>query len=185
VKAPTLHHVSEDGGIGVFEPRLPSNPAAGVAEPVVWAVDADHLANYLLPRDCPRVAFAPGPRSTTADVDRFVGQGRHGRVVTVEQGWMETIRTCRLYCYDLPAEGFVLQDAIAGYWLARRPVAPLRCRPVSDAPAALADRGAELRVLANLWELHDAVAASSLDFSMIRMRNAAPPIAARRSGSSS
>jgi hypothetical protein len=156
-----------------------------VAEPVVWAVDADRLANYLVPRDCPRVAFAAGPHSTAADIARFIGPGGSGRVVVVEQAWLEAIRTCRLYCYELPAEGFVLRDAIAGYWLAHQPVIPLRCRQVADAPAALAERRAELRVLANLWELHDAVAASSLDFSMIRMRNAAPPIAARRSGPSS
>jgi hypothetical protein len=182
---PILHHVSEDGGIGLFEPRPPPNPAAGVADPVVWALDADRLANYLVPRDCPRVTFAAGPRSTAADVARFIGPGGRARVVAVEQAWLEAIRTCRLYCYDLPGEGFVLQDAIAGYWLARQPVVPLGCRELTDAPAALAERGVELRVRADLLELHDAVAASSLDFSMIRMRNAAPPIAARRSGSSS
>jgi hypothetical protein len=179
------HHVSEQGGIGLFEPRLPPSPAAGVTDPVVWAVDAERLANYLMPRDCPRVTFAAGPRSSAADIARFIGSGRSGRVVAVERAWLAAIKTCRLYCYDLPAEGFVLQDAIAGYWLARQPVVPLRCRPIADVPAALAERGAELRVLENLWQLHDAVAASSLDFSMIRMRNAAPPIAARRSGSSS
>lgn len=182
---PILHHVSEEGGIGVFEPRPPPNPAAGVTDPVVWAVDADRLVNYLVPRDCPRVTFAAGSRSIAADVARFIGPGRSTRIVAVEQGWLEAIRACRLYCYDLPAEGFVLRDAIAGYWLAQQPVVPLRRRQVADAPAELAEHGAELRVLANLWELHDAVAASSLDFSMIRMRNAAPPIAARRSGSSS
>lgn len=123
---PTLHHVSEDGGIGVFDPRHPSNRAAGVADPVVWAVDADHLANYLLPRDCPRVAFAPGPHSTATDIARFIGPGRSVRVVAVEQGWLDAIGTCRLYCYDLAAEGFVLQDAIAGYWVAHHPVVPLR-----------------------------------------------------------
>ena len=41
-------------------------------------------------------------------------------------------------------------------------------------PAILA-RGVELRLLPNLWHLHDAVASSSLQFSMIRMRNALPP----------
>jgi hypothetical protein len=33
-------------------------------------------------------------------------------------------------------------------------------------------RGAEVRLVESLWPLHDAVAASTLEFSMIRMRNA-------------
>jgi hypothetical protein len=35
-----LFHVSEEAGIEWFEPR----PSQYAAEPVVWAVDADHLA---------------------------------------------------------------------------------------------------------------------------------------------
>ena len=35
-------------------------------------------------------------------------------------------------------------------------------------------RGVELRVLSSLWPLRDAVVASSLGFSIIRMRNAQP-----------
>jgi hypothetical protein len=39
---------------------------------------------------------------------------------------------------------------------------------------ALRSRRVELRLMPNLWSLHDAVASSTLQFSMIRMRNAAP-----------
>ena len=42
--------------------------------------------------------------------------------------------------------------------------------PVSE----LLTRGVDLRVLSNLWSLRDAVVASSLQFSIIRMRNAQP-----------
>ncbi|HEU4381049.1 MAG TPA: hypothetical protein VFR73_20965 [Hyphomicrobiaceae bacterium] len=35
---------------------------------VVWAVGADHPANYLVARDCPRAQFAAGPYSTAADL---------------------------------------------------------------------------------------------------------------------
>jgi hypothetical protein len=45
-----LFHVSEDGGIERFEPTTSDQ----VAEPVVWAIDAARLRNYLVPRDCPR-----------------------------------------------------------------------------------------------------------------------------------
>jgi hypothetical protein len=40
--------------------------------------------------------------------------------------------------------------------------------------AELLRRGVELRFVPSLWPLHDAVAASSLRFSIIRMRNALP-----------
>jgi hypothetical protein len=42
--------------------------------------------------------------------------------------------------------------------------------PVSE----LLQRGVKLRIVPNLWPLRDAVVASSLQFSMIRMRNALP-----------
>jgi hypothetical protein len=51
-----LFHVSEDSGIERFEPR----PSRYADEPVVWAIDADRLRNYLLPRQCPRVTYYAG-----------------------------------------------------------------------------------------------------------------------------
>ena len=47
---------------------------------------------------------------------------------------------------------------------------------ISD--AAYAEAGAEVRILDDFWPLADAVAASSLQFSILRKRNAKP----RRSG---
>jgi hypothetical protein len=43
---------------------------------------------------------------------------------------------------------------------------------INDPISALATRGADLRVVDNLWPLRDAVVESSLQFSIIRMRNA-------------
>ena len=54
------------------------------------------------------------------------------------------------------------------------PVVPARVEILSDVVAALLERGVELRFVPSLWPLHDAVVASSLQFSMIRMRNAQP-----------
>jgi hypothetical protein len=48
-----LFHVSEEAGLARFEPR----PSPSADAPVVWAVDADRLRNYLLPRECPRVTY--------------------------------------------------------------------------------------------------------------------------------
>jgi hypothetical protein len=113
-----LFHVSEVAGIERFEPR----PSQYAAEPVVWAIDADHLRNYLLPRECPRVTFYAGRETTVADVERLLGSSP--AVIAVESAWLERLRSCRLYCYDLPAETFKCIDECAGYFVSRRPVVP-------------------------------------------------------------
>jgi hypothetical protein len=167
-----LFHVSEESGIGRFEPRAPEGGGA----PVVWAVDAARLRNYLPPRDCPRVTFYAGRETSAADAERFLGSSRS--VVAVEGGWLGRLRTCRLYCYHLPPETFECVDECAGYFVSRAPVVPARVEVFEDLVAELLGRGVELRFVPDLWALHDAVAASTLRFSMIRMRNARPRPAA-------
>ena len=60
---PRLFHVSDVSGIQVFEPRM-----SRTGEALVWAIEESKLANYLLPRDCPRVTFYAKP-DTTKEVD--------------------------------------------------------------------------------------------------------------------
>jgi hypothetical protein len=163
-----LYHVSEDRGIRRFEPRL--SPAT--AGPVVWAIHADRLHNYLLPRDCPRVTYYAGPGTTAADAERFLGASR--AVVAVEAGWLDRLRACRLYLYELPPGTFACADECAGYFVSREGVVPARVQAVDDVVAALLERWVELRLVPDLWPLRDAVVASSLRYSAIRMRNAAP-----------
>jgi hypothetical protein len=161
-----LFHVSEAPDIDLFEPR----PSRGGGEPVVWAIDSDRLRNYLVPRECPRVTFYAGADTTPEDVARFLGS--HAAVVAVERAWLERLRDCRLYCYRLPGGTFACVDECAGYFVSRVPVAPMGVEVIDDSMAELRRRGAELRVVENLWPLRDAVVASSLRFSIIRMRNA-------------
>jgi hypothetical protein len=161
-----VFHVSEQSGIRRFEPR-----ASGGGDAVVWAVDASRLRNYLLPRDCPRVTYYAGGDTLPADVDRFLGSS--AAVVAIEAAWFDRVQSCRLYCYHLPADTFTCVDACAGYFVSRHAVVPVRIEIVDDAVAALLARGVELRVLPDLSALRDAVVASTLQFSMIRMRNAA------------
>ncbi|HEY6599358.1 MAG TPA: hypothetical protein VIZ30_08595, partial [Pseudomonadales bacterium] len=66
----------------------------------------------------------------------------------------------------------VLEDSIAAYYVSPGAATPIACRVINDPLLALFERNVELRVLSSLWPLHDAVAASSLGFSIIRMRNA-------------
>jgi hypothetical protein len=167
-----LFHVSEEPDIERFEPRA----AADGGEPLVWAIDGERLRNYLLPRECPRVTFYAGRETTPADAEKFLGSSP--AVVAVESGWLGRLRSCRLYCYHLPPETFECIDECAGYFVSRAAVVPARVEVVDDALAELLSRGVELRFVPSLWPLRDAVVASSLRFSVIRMRNALPRPAA-------
>ncbi len=165
-------HVSEVADIQRFEPR----PSEYTVEPVVWAIDIDRLHNYLVPRDCPRVTYYAGPQTSTADRERFLGSS--AAVVAIEQRWLERVEQCRLYCYFLPPETFTCIDDCAGYFVSRRPVVPAHVEVFDDPISEFRRRGVDFRVVPNLWPLRDAVVASSLQFSMIRMRNALPRSAA-------
>lgn len=166
-----LFHVSDRVGIERFEPRLPTGASAG-AQPLVWAVDAAHLAHYLLPRDCPRVAFAAGPDSSATDRERFLGTGGAERVVAIESAWFERALSSPLWVYAFASESFACIDATAGYFVSSAAVTPLSCCAVERPIDALLAAGAELRVMPSLVGLAAAVAASTLAFSCIRMRNA-------------
>ena len=164
----TLFHVSEQTGIERFDPRA----IDGSPEPGVWAVDDDRLRNYLVPRECPRVTYYADANTSRSDVDRFLGRGH--AVMAFEHAWLDRVRSARLFCYRLPPEGFELVDAVAGYFRSRAAVVPQSVLVIDDCLGELGRRRVDIRILPNLWELHDAVARSTLAFSMIRMRNAAP-----------
>jgi hypothetical protein len=163
-----LFHISEEAGITRFDPR----PSEYTDHPVVWAIDADRLHNYLVPRDCPRVTYYAGPRTTTADRERMLGL--HAAVVAIEDGWLERVQRCRLFCYLLPPQAFECFDESAGYFSSPVSVEPTRVEVFDDVINELRQRRVELRIVRNLWPLRDAVVASSLEFSIIRMRNAMP-----------
>jgi hypothetical protein len=167
-----LFHVSEHAGIQRFEPR----PSALTSAPAVWAIDDQRLRNYLLPRECPRVTYYAGAATTAADRAAFLGT--HSAVIAIEERWLPRVRAVQLYVYDLPPETFSCIDECAGYFVSHVAVEPRGVHVCDDVLGQLARRGAHVRVEANLWPLRDAVAASSLRFSIIRMRNAQPRSAA-------
>ena len=170
-----LYHVSDQPGIRLFEPRLAQHAGAGVEGDAVWAVDEDHLRNYLLPRDCPRVTFYATEKSDPADVERLIGPTGAGCVVAIESQWLPGIQKERLYRYEFDPKDFTVHDEGAGYYISRRAVAPLSETKIDDILGALLEYDVELRIMASLWELREAVIHSSLQFSIIRMRNARPP----------
>jgi hypothetical protein len=169
-----LFHVSEDPFITVFKPRPSPSVFEKIKGEVVFAISEQLLHNYLLPRDCPRVSFYAGPATSLGDADRFLGTAASPYVLAVEKAWLPRIMKETVYLYELPETSFELLDECAGYYIAYEEVEPVAVRAVQPIMDELLARDIELRVVSSLWPLADAVTNSSLQFSCIRMRNAAP-----------
>ncbi|HZY39733.1 MAG TPA: hypothetical protein VFE53_23925 [Mucilaginibacter sp.] len=167
-----LFHVSEEAGIELFEPRPSPSFFAEITADVVFAIEGRLLHNYLLPRDCPRVTYYQTDNTTAADKEKFFGESTADFVVIVESGWYERMKNTTLYCYELPGHSFTLLDECAGYHISYDAVAPTAIRPITDILVELLDRNVELRFTPSLTKIADAVSKSTLNFSIIRMRNA-------------
>jgi len=167
-------HFSEDPSITSFVPHVAAT--AQQPEAYVWAVDVEQAPTYWFPRDCPRVLAWASARTTVDDRERVLGPGGGARVHAVEYTWLDRMRTVRLYAYRLAADNFgPMGEPRPFAMVATGPVMPLGpAEEVGDLFALHAAAGIQLRVLPNLWEFVDAVAASTLEFSGIRLRNAAP-----------
>ncbi|MEV4704641.1 DUF6886 family protein [Actinoplanes sp. NPDC049316] len=161
-------HFSEDPHIARFEPHVAAT--AREPEPYVWAVDAGQAPSYWFPRDCPRVLAWTGPDTTDAD-RRLLSAGR---MHAVEYAWLHRMQTTRLYAYRFDAGPFRPMGTPRPHaMVATEPVTPLGPpEPVGDLLALHEDAGIELRLVPDLWSLCDAIVASSLQFSGIRLRNA-------------
>jgi hypothetical protein len=163
-----LFHVSEEPNIRQFEPR----PSRFTEKPVVWAVAEARLHNYLLPRNCPRVTYYALPDSSPEDVARYLGSSQI--VVAVEGKWLSALRECVLTLYHMPTTGFRVLDEGAGHWVCTNSVTPIATTTITNCLEELVSRQIEIRILPELWTLRDAILASTLQFSFIRMRNAQP-----------
>ncbi|MEM9159156.1 MAG: DUF6886 family protein [Verrucomicrobiota bacterium] len=169
-----LYHVSDDGGIELFEPRVPPSKNVGIDYPCVWGISEERLVNYLLPRDCPRVTYYAKQENEESDTATLMGPGRPRCVVAIEEAWLERATEETLYLYGFDGDSFECVDEGAGYWVSRMALRPFAVYKIEKPLMELTTRGAELRVVASLWPVRDAVLESSLQFSFIRMRNAKP-----------
>jgi hypothetical protein len=165
-------HFSEDPAITRFVPHV-----AGTAqqpEPYVWAVDYERAPDYWFPRRCPRAMAWVAAQTSDVDAERIIGVGCGARVHAIEYGWLEALRTARVYAYRLPAARFRPFGAPQPHaFVAVEPVEPLGPPElVPDLLSCHAEAGIQLRVLDNLWPFWDAVIASTVGFSGIRLANA-------------
>jgi hypothetical protein len=164
-----LWHVSEDATIERFEPHL--SRTATSREPRVWAIDTRHLPMYWFPRECPRGTFWATPSTTRDDAALLAGADR---VHAVEGAWLERMRSSHVVAYRLPEETFEADPEVGGYWLSREPVVPLEVVELGDLLALHVEADIELRLVADIRPLWSRVIASTLEFSGVRLHNAAP-----------
>ena len=161
-----LWHMSEDPTIEVFHPH--HNELHALDEPLVWAVDTAYQWLYWFPRDCPRACFNAKEDTTDDDVERWLDGDRARRVGVIESGWLERLRSTRVYAYRLPARSFEPWDK---FFVSRETVEPPELVELGDLLARHAEAGVELRLTPTLYPLWDNVIETSLDFSGIRLRN--------------
>ncbi len=165
-----LYHFSENPSIERFVPRPvrvgPSDDA------LVWAIDSAHCHQFYFPRDCPRVVISKSPHTSAEDAETFFGHTTATVIAAIESRWLERLRNTTIYGYTLPAEGFKLHNESAGYWVSEHETRPFDVEPIPDLMAALIDAGVELRFMPSLVPLRDAVIESTVNFDIIRWRNA-------------
>ncbi|TVY10544.1 DUF6886 family protein [Paenibacillus cremeus] len=165
-----LYHFSEDPAITRFEPlKLQSRPELPA---MVWTIDEEHAPHYYFPRECPRVCIWADAKTTDEDVERFFGHSATRHVLAIEADWLERMRETKLYRYAFHEQDFALHDANAGYHTSMVTVIPAVVDPVGDLITRIVSCGHELRITPSLMPLQEAVLRSTVNFSMIRMRNA-------------
>ena len=164
-----VYHYSDDGSIKRFAPHLaPSNPRH---PPAVWALDADHAPLYWFPRHCPRISvWANGAEQRARLSELFHTEAT--RICAVETSWLDAIRTARIYEYHFDGELFAPWAEADGQYISGEVVHPLRVEMYDDLLALHASHDVELRFTPRLGTLMDAMLASQLPFSFVRIRDA-------------
>ena len=165
-------HFSEDPNIDEFRPHV----ARTAAEPTayVWAVDAAHAPSYWFPRQCPRAMAWVTSTTTKADRQRILGP-HLGRVHMIEYAWLRRMQTIQIFAYRFEAPEFTPygNDRDPHAFVAQHPVQPLGpAEPVGSLVTLHEEAGIELRLAPDLWPWWEAVIATTVGFSGIRLRNA-------------
>jgi hypothetical protein len=141
----------------------------------VWAIDEDHALHYYFPRDCPRVIFWKAALTSKLDTHTFFCGTAADKIIAVENNWLDRMRQTALYRYTFSEENFMAfeEAKTAGYFVSYKEIIPVCVEPVGDLIGKILSRNVELRFMPNLHPLKDQIVSSSLDFSIIRIRNAA------------
>ncbi|WP_445661493.1 DUF6886 family protein [Bacillus sp. FSL K6-3431] len=108
------------------------------------------------------------------DEDRFFSASNVGKIIVIENPWLERILNTKLYVYTFLEETFELfeEAKTAGYYISYKEVAPGKVELVSDLIEKILSEKVELRYTPDLYPIRNSVISSTLDFSIIRFNNA-------------
>ena len=173
-----LLHISDREGITKFAPR----PARTDVWPqlsgaYVWAVSDEMVHNFYLPRECPRVCWTVGHRTSAGEREAFTAAGQQRAIVAVDARWRPAIEQCVLYEYELASESFWPIDYDAGYYVSDREQRPVAVRTLTNLPEEPARARVRLEYHGDLEPIRRHIARSGYRFSNIRMANLGRPAA--------
>ncbi|GGA28979.1 GyrI-like domain-containing protein [Psychrobacillus lasiicapitis] len=164
-----LFHVSEESNIEFFEPRIPTRTDLDQTKGLVWAINEECLPNFLTPRNCPRVCYHVGPNTSEADKRTYFSSKSCPYVVAIEHKWFEVMQNTTLYLYEFNTLEFTLLDENAGYFISDKKQIPINKIKIDNLFTALFKRNIELRLVDSLWDLHEKIQKTTLNWSMCRM----------------
>lgn len=167
-----LFHVSEEGNIEKFVPRIPYRQDMDKSKGLVWALTEPPVPYWLTPRDCPRVGYRIIETSTQQDIDRFFSSSAT-HCLAIEHGWFRRMAETTLYLYEFDIKNFYYDDT-AQFYVSDQTEIPIDVTEYGDLFEEAFRRNTEIRLVNNLWKLADAVKQSSLHYSLCRMGNALP-----------
>jgi len=165
-----LYHFSEEPNIKLFEPRIIYNQTDEPAK--VWTIDEFHAVHYYFPRDCPRVCIWQTEDTINEDMNTFFGMSATTRMIAIETRWYERVRDGHIFRYTFDDTNFQLYEPNAGYYISTETVKPVKVEKIDDLIKGILQEGIELRVTPSLKLLKQEILKSTINFSMIRMRNA-------------
>lgn len=165
-----LFHVSENPDIKTFIPRPSPSYFKEITGNVVFAINDRLLHNYLLPRDCPRVCYYARQDSSTVDIANYISPSGNF-VMALEYKWKPIVEQTVIYLYELPAQTFTLLDECAGYYISYEPANPLSVKPVTNLLEEITKRNVTVKFVETLKPLSEMIKNSTLNYSIIRMRN--------------
>ncbi|WP_313892245.1 DUF6886 family protein [Psychrobacillus sp.] len=164
-----IFHVSEENNIEFFEPRIPTRIDLDPTNPLVWAINEKCLPNFLTPRNYPRVCYYVGENTSEVDRLRYFSSKTCVHTVVIENRWFEAMKNTTLFLYEFDTSSFSLQDDNAGYFISIKEQIPINKIKVVDLFSELFKRNVELRLVDTLWDLHDEIQNTTLNWSMCRM----------------
>lgn len=167
-----LFHISEDDSIRTFIPRR--SKAVWNFEAYVWAISETRLANYLLPRDCPRICVSREdfqiirpwlPVDTSTD--------HLENLIFIPEKWKQEASKCVLYQYEFDPGNFTEIDNIAGYYVSRETEITLPPKKLVNCLDELKLQKALLVSLEDqeMLDVYQTVTTNARFFSIIRWKN--------------